>query len=113
MQKIVSAENSDIFDVLAFVAFASAPVTREARASHADKEVQPTLSEKQRAFIAFVLDHYVKQGVDQLDIEKLAPLLRLKYGSIEDATANLGAPGDIRKLFIEFQRYLYEKVRAA
>ncbi len=73
MQKIVSAENSDIFDVLAYVAFASTPVTRDVRAAHADHEVQATLSDKQRTFIAFVLDHYVKQGVDQLDIEKLAP----------------------------------------
>jgi type I restriction enzyme R subunit len=113
MQKIVSAEQSDIFDVLALVAFASPVVPRELRASHADAEVRNSLSEKQQAFVAFVLDHYVKQGVDQLDIEKLAPLLRLKYGTIEDATAVLGAPADIRRVFIDFQRYLYEKVRAA
>jgi type I restriction enzyme R subunit len=95
------------------VAFASPPVTREDRAAHADKEVKASVSDTQRAFIEFVLDHYVKQGVDQLDIEKLAPLLKLKYGSIKDATATLGAPADIRRVFIAFQRYLYEKVRAA
>ena len=113
MQKLVSAENSDIFDVLAYVAFASAPVTRGVRAARADKQAQASLSDKQRIFITFVLDHYVKQGVDQLDIEKLAPLLKLKYGSIEDATATLGSPAEIRRVFIEFQKYLYEKVRAA
>jgi type I restriction enzyme R subunit len=75
--------------------------------------VQASLSDKQREFVSFVLDHYVKQGVEQLDIEKLAPLLKLKYGSIEDATATLGAPADIRRVFIEFQRYLYERIRAA
>jgi type I restriction enzyme, R subunit len=83
------------------------------RPAHADQVVQASLSEKQRVFVEFVLGHYVKQGVDELDIDKLAPLLRLKYGSIEDATATLGDPGDIRRVFIEFQRYLYEKARAA
>jgi type I restriction enzyme R subunit len=109
MQKIVSAEKSDIYDVLAYVAFASAVVTRETRATQADKEAQPSLSKTQREFVAFVLDHYVREGVDQLDIEKLAPLLRLKYGSVEDARSKLGAPAEIRKVFVEFQKFLYRK----
>ncbi|NTX64920.1 DEAD/DEAH box helicase family protein [Myxococcus sp. CA051A] len=113
MQRVVSAENSDIYDVLAFVAFASPPVAREARAAQADKELQSSLSNKQRAFIAFVLEHYVKEGVEQLDVEKLAPLLQLKYGSIEDAKENLGPPSEIRRVFVEFQRYLYQQKNAA
>lgn len=35
MQQIIAAENSDLFDVLAFVAFALPPVTRQARADQA------------------------------------------------------------------------------
>ena len=35
MQKIIEAENSDLFDVLAYVAFAAEPVTRAARADAA------------------------------------------------------------------------------
>ncbi len=109
MQKIISAEKSDIYDVLAYVAFASAVVTRELRADHADKHVGPTLNEQQRDFVAFVLEHYVNEGVDQLDVEKLAPLLKLRYGSVEDARAKLGPPADIRKVFIDFQKYLYRR----
>lgn len=63
--------------------------------------------------MTFVLDHYVSQGVDQLDVDKLSPLLKLKYGSINDATVKLGPPGEIRKVFIEFQQYLYERFKAA
>ncbi len=44
----------------------------------------------------------------ELDAEKLAPLLRLKYKAISDATLELGEPAQIRDLFIGFQRYLYE-----
>jgi type I restriction enzyme R subunit len=35
MQKIIDAENSDLFDVLAHVAYALAPLTREERANTA------------------------------------------------------------------------------
>jgi len=55
-----------------------------------------------------VLSQYVKQGVDELDQEKLSPLLRLKYSAIADAAAELGQPEDIRGMFVGFQKYLYE-----
>ena len=113
MQKLVSAEQSDIYDVLAYVRFAASPVTREARATHAVARVRPALGREQREFIDFVLDHYVREGVEELDDGKLAPLLRLRYGSIEDAQAQLGSVPEIRQLFVGFQRYLYEKLRAA
>jgi hypothetical protein len=34
---------------------------------------------KQQVFLDFVLAHYVSVGVEELDQEKLTPLLRLKY----------------------------------
>jgi type I restriction enzyme R subunit len=113
MQKVVSAEKSDIYDVLAFVAFASAPLTREARAAHAGAKVRRSITPEQRKFIDFVLDHYIREGVDELDDAKLAPLLRLRYGSIDDAKKKLGPPGEIRTLFIGFQKHLYAFAKAA
>ena len=48
--------------------------------------------------------------MDELDSEKLTPLLRLKYvNSIADAIADLGQPEEINKAFIGFKKYLYEK----
>jgi len=42
---------------------------------------------------------------------KLSPLLKLKYNNaIADAVADLGQPEEIGKVFIGFQKYLYEKV---
>ena len=59
-------------------------------------------------FLDFVLSQYVKEGVDELDQEKLSPLLKLKYNNaIADATADLGSPEQIRNLFVGFQQYLY------
>ena len=66
---------------------------------------------KQQAFLDFVLSHYVNVGVEELDQEKLTPLLRLKYhNSIADAVADLGKPEEIGKVFAGFQKYLYQDV---
>jgi hypothetical protein len=65
---------------------------------------------KQRAFLDFVLSHYVSVGVEELDQEKLTPLLRLKYhDSIVDAVADLGKPEEISRAFAGFQKFLYQK----
>ena len=112
MQKIIDAENSDLFDVLAHVAYAVPPVTREVRAASARVYINTQFSVKQQAFLDFVLQHYVSVGVEELDQTKLTPLLRLKYhDSIADAVADLGKPDDIGKMFAGFQRYLYTEAR--
>jgi type I restriction enzyme, R subunit len=71
--------------------------------------ISANFNSKQQAFLDFVLAHYVGVGVDELDQEKLTPLLRLKYfNSIADAIADLGKPEEISKVFVGFQKYLYE-----
>jgi type I restriction enzyme R subunit len=110
MQRIISAEKSDLFDVLAHVAYALPTLTREERACHAKVAINANFSAKQQAFLDFVLAHYVTEGVRELDQEKLNPLLRLKYqDSISDAVNDLGKPDEIRKIFAGFQKYLYER----
>jgi type I restriction enzyme R subunit len=107
MQRIIDAEKSDLFDVLAYVAFALQPLTRAERAKTAKKKMVTSFSDKQKQFLDFVLAQYVQEGVDELDQEKLAPLLRLKYHAIPDATRELGPPEQIREAFLGFQKYLY------
>jgi type I restriction enzyme R subunit len=110
MQKIINAEKSDLFDVLAHVAYALPTLTREERAGNAKVGISAHFNAKQQAFLDFVLSHYVKEGVGELDQEKLTPLLRLKYhDSIADAMADLGRPEEIGKVFAGFQKYLYER----
>jgi len=115
MQKIIDAEKSDLFDVLAHVAYALPTVTREVRAANAKIYINTKFSVKQQAFIDFVLQHYVEVGVEELDQEKLTPLLLLKYhNSLADAVADLGGrPEEINKAFTGFQQYLYEPTTAA
>ena len=114
MQKIIDAEKSDLFDVLAHVAYALSPLTREDRASKAKVAISTHFNTKQQIFLDFVLSHYVSVGVEELDQNKLTPLLRLKYhDSIADAVADLGKPEEISKVFAGFQKYLYQQQAAA
>ena len=114
MQKIIDAEKSDLFDVLAHVAYAVAPMTREARATRARVYISTSFSNKQQGFLDFVLSHYVRVGVEELDLDKLTPLLKLKYhDSIPDAVADLGQADQIRNVFAGFQKYLYQQQSVA
>jgi type I restriction enzyme R subunit len=109
VQSLVNMEKSDLFDVLEYVFNGNySSLTREERVAAAQATIFAILDDKQKEFIEFVLSKYVESGVDELDIEKLPVLLRNKYQSLEDAKEILGEGGDIRKLFIEFQKYLYE-----
>jgi type I restriction enzyme R subunit len=109
MQSVIDAEQSDLFDVLAHVAYALPPLTREERAAKAKVEISTHFSSKQQVFLDFVLSHYISVGVEELDQEKLTPLLRLRYhNSIQDAVADLGS--DVGKAFAGFQKYLYQDV---
>ena len=110
MQKIIDAEQSDLFDVLAYVAYAMPPLTREERASRARVAISSRFTTKQQVFLNFVLSQYVIVGVDELGQEKLTPLLRLKYhDSISDAVDDLGRPEEISGVFAGFQRFLYQE----
>jgi type I restriction enzyme R subunit len=109
MQRIIEAEKSDLFDVLAYVAFALPTETRATRAERAKAHNALTYDQKQQAFLSFVLDQYVTQGVDELDADKLTPLLKLRYNNaINDAMTDLGDAVQVRKAFVGFQRYLYD-----
>lgn len=105
---IIDAEDSDLYDVLAYVRFASVPITRGERVATHRGLIFSRYTEKQRAFLDFVLDQYVREGVGELDRSKLPRLIELKYHAVSDAVAELGSPADIAVLFTEFQPHLYQ-----
>jgi type I restriction enzyme R subunit len=107
IRDVIDAAQSDVFDVLAYIAFALQPLTRAERVESRKPAIMPLYDAKLQAFIDFVLQQYVAQGVDELDTGKLPELLTLKYGTLSDATAALGGTATIRKTFIGFQKDLY------
>lgn len=49
---------------------------------------------KMQGFLAFVLSHHVSEGVQELDQDKLKPLLSLEYhGAIADASRTWASRG--------------------
>ena len=50
---------------------------------------------------------YIQQGYTELSLENLPELIKLKYGTINDAKTELGSLGEINKVFIDFQKELY------
>jgi type I restriction enzyme R subunit len=71
-------------------------------------EISTHFNSKQQVFLDYVLLNHATMGVDELALDKLTALLRLKYkNSIADAFADLGPPELINAAFNGFQRYLY------
>jgi len=66
LQELIGARDSDLFDVLEYIAYAKAPVTRAARVATNRDNIHNLLDAKQREFVEYVLRNYVNVGVDEL-----------------------------------------------
>lgn len=108
IRSIISAEQSDLFDVLAYVAYALPTKTRVERAEMSKQKISAEYDSKLQAFLDFVLGEYVKQGDEELNQDKLGELVQLKYGTTRDAADQVGSVGIIRDAFLGFQKHLYE-----
>lgn len=108
MKDLIDAKDSDVYDVLAFVAYAREAQTRQHRVDLAKPAISSAFADpKQQEFIDFILTQYVGHGVEELSLKKMPDLLELKYNSIHDATHYLGSTAVIRETFVGCQRYLY------
>jgi type I restriction enzyme, R subunit len=107
IKTLINAEKSDLFDVLAYIAFALPTITRKERVEKHREQIFKPYTDKQQQFLSFVLGHYITQGVGELDQDKLRDLLVLKYHSVNDAVSELGSVPEIRNVFIGFQEHLY------
>lgn len=112
IQKMVDAEKSDVFDVLAYIAFAHAPMTRAKRVDTHRDRIFDEYDEQLQQFIEFVLAQYVNEGVGELDQDKLPDLLQIRYQGVREAAQLLGGVAKIRDTFVGFQRHLYTEDRA-
>jgi type I restriction enzyme R subunit len=108
ISRMINAEKSDVFDVLGYIAFALAPISRSERVESRRGDIFSRYDTRLQIFLDFVLAQYVKQGVGELDQEKLGMLIQLKYHTIDDAASQLGGVQTIRETFVGFQQYLYE-----
>ena len=109
LQEHINPQDSDLFDVLVYIAYAKPPVSRAARVETNQAKIYNLLNDKQREFVGYVLRNYVDKGVDELDDSKLSTVISAKYGSTHEARQELGTVEDIRRTFVDFQQHLYQE----
>jgi type I restriction enzyme R subunit len=108
MKDIIDAKDSDVYDLLSFVAYAKETHTRTERVASARPSISSEFTPNQIEFIEFILDKYIEDGVQELAAKKMRSLVELKYDTISDAADVFGSPMAIRETFVGFQKYLYE-----
>ncbi len=109
IQILIDAKDSDLFDVLQYVAYATPTVSRQHRVEASRDQIYRGLDPTQREFIDFVMGQYVHLGVDELQQERLPELIAIKYQSQVEGIEKLGGVQKARSAFIGFQRDLYSK----
>jgi type I restriction enzyme, R subunit len=107
LQKIVDAENCDLFDVLSYIAYNTPMLTRAQRVDGTKVDIFESLDDKQKEFLDFVLSKYASKGTSELDEEKLPVLLNMKYHAIANAEQSLGSVEQIRSVFFDMQKRLF------
>ena len=109
LRELINAENSDLFDVLQYIAFSNPAISRKERVDLAEDNIYKFINKDQVDFIRFVLNNYIQEGIDELDISNLSTIINAKYGSINEAQKELGSSSEIKEAFTDFQKYLYQK----
>ena len=60
LQELIQAQDSDLFDVLEYIAYAKSPVSRAARVETNRDNIYNLLNNAQREFVEYVLRNYVE-----------------------------------------------------
>ena len=107
LKDLIDAKDSDVYDVLRYVAYARETMTRLERAGIVREYYLEQLDDSEKEFIGFVLKTYETEGENELTLENLKPLVELKYHTLQDAIAKLGQPDEIVHDYLELQKELY------
>ena len=115
LRRMFAAEESDLFDLLAFLAFeqpmqkrrARAEATRAKTAFFARFDQQPA-----RDFLDFVLNRYEETGVSELSRDRIPGLIKMSgLGTTRDASQAFGgSPANVLAAFRNLQHELYHSL---
>ncbi len=108
LKEIFEAQNSDIYDVLAHISFNLDIKTRSERviAVESSTFVEKYHNEKAKEFIEFILERYKKDGVKELDEDKLSDLVKLSGFDRSELRQSFG-DYNIRDEYFGLQREIY------
>jgi len=97
--------------VLGYIRFTLAPLARIERVETAKATGMDGYEEEMREFLDYVLGSYAKDGIRELDTQRLSHFIRSRYGSMNDAKRRLGSTGEIRSAFLAIQRHLFSNAQ--
>ena len=106
VRKLVDAEDSDLIDVLEYIAYQTEPMERRERVRKVET-FKRSLSAVEQDFVSYIIDLYLRAGVEELGTKKLPEIIKLKYGSLVDGTSTLGSIDVARNAFLNLQQCLY------
>ena len=109
LKEIFEAENCDIYDVLAHISFNLDIKTRSERVLSVENSefVEKYHSNKAKEFIEFILERYKKDGVKELDEDKLSDLIKLSGIDKNELKEAFDGAVNIREGYFGLQREIY------
>ena len=112
LRLMFEADDCDMFDLLAFLAFEQPMATRKSRAEAVRANsafFDQYQQEKAKQFLHFVLNRYEQTGVTELARERLPALIELSgLGTTKDASMAFGGkPAQLLAAFKQLQHQLY------
>lgn len=114
LKSMMNADDSDIFDVLAYLSFNTPMKTRRERVSrvNGNEQVFAVYSDyKAIDFLKFILMRYEADGVEELGEDKIGDLIKLsELGSIQDAKNVFGGLPQLKKAYYQLQENIYQAV---
>lgn len=110
LKELVDANDSDVYDVLRYVAYAKETITRSERSEIVREYYLEQLNNNEQAFVRFILDTYERAGENELTMRNLRHLVALKYHTMTEAKQQLGTAEEIVDDYLELQKELYASV---
>lgn len=112
LRRVFEADECDMFDLLAFLAFEQPMATRKSRAEGVRANnafFDQYQQDKAKQFLHFVLNRYEQTGVTELARERLPALIELSgMGTTKDASMAFGGkPAQLLAAFKQLQHQLY------
>jgi type I restriction enzyme R subunit len=110
LKVIFEAQESDIYDVLTHISFNLEMKTRSERvfAVEHSEFIEKHHNEKAKEFIEFILERYKKDGVKELDEDKLGKLVDLSgLGTVREVANNFGGIAEMRDEYFALQKEIY------
>ena len=109
VQDLVDAKDSDLIDVIKYIAYNKQPIKRLDRVEKAKHKIDFTYSDEQKEFINFVFRQYIQSGVGELTEDKLPILIEMYYDSPFTGVMKLNGVDEAKRIFVECQKLLYEE----